>query len=320
MYLWYLLQINIAFVIDLLIGDPPKIPHPVIIMGKAIEKIESILRRYTSTSIHERLAGMILVFIILASSYYLTELLLYLLGMIHPWLSWMIGTWLISTTIAIKGLAKEGKKINRLLQRGDLVQARKHVGYIVGRDTDYLDEREVIRATVETVAENIVDAIISPLFYALIGGPALAMTYRASNTLDSMCGYKNDRYLHFGWASARIDDLLNFIPARLTGILLIIAAWILRLNAKQAYKIWKRDAHLHPSPNSGIPESVVAGALGVRLGGINFYFGQPNRKAYLGDNLIPMQQIHIRQTIFLLYMTAWLFIILFQIVFFLLIY
>ncbi len=169
-----------------------------------------------------------------------------------------------------------------LLKAKELEEAKKQVGYIVSRDTDHMDESEVIRASVETIAENIVDAVISPLFYAILGGPALAMAYRAANTLDSMCGYKNERYRDFGWASARFDDLLNYIPARITGVVIVLAAWLLQLDAKKSLSIWFRDAHLHPSPNSGIPEASVAGALHIRLGGVNFYFGQPKKERIWG--------------------------------------
>ncbi len=300
----YFVQALFAFFIDLWIGDPPKLPHPVIWMGKAIEKGEKGLRKYTTGEKSERVAGILLVLFIVGSSFIITALLLQLFGMIHQWLSWLLGIWLISTTIAIKGLADEGRKIYRLLEDRNIEEARKQVGYIVGRDTNQLDESEIVRATVETVAENIVDAVVSPIFYAIIGGPALAMAYRSANTLDSMCGYKNKKYRYFGWASARFDDILNFIPARITGILLVIAAWLLRLNAKHAYHIWRRDAKKHPSPNSGIPEAVVAGALGVRLGGINVYFGQPKKRAYLGQVESPLQTIHIKQTVSLLYVTS----------------
>lgn len=309
MFYSYFFQTLIAFLIDLRIGDPPKIPHPVIMMGKAIEKAEHVLRKFTSGARSERAAGIVLVIAIVGSSFFLIHGVIIFVQMLHPWLSWIFGAWLISTTIAIKGLADEGRKIYRLLEAGDIEKARVQVGFIVGRDTDHLDEREIVRATVETVAENIVDAVVSPIFYALIGGPALAMAYRSANTLDSMCGYKNDKYRYFGWASARTDDVLNFIPARITGFLLMIAAWLLRLNAGEAYRLWLKDAKKHPSPNSGIPEAVVAGALGVRLGGINVYFGQPKKRAYLGQAKTPLQPIHIKQTVSLLYLTSFLMMI-----------
>jgi len=318
MALWYMLQINLAFLLDLTIGDPPKLPHPVIIIGKAISKLENLMRRVTFSTITERIAGIVLVFIIVSGSYFIATLVLNLLEMVNTWLSWVVGAWIISTTIALKGLAKEGRKIKLLLENENIAAARQQVGYIVGRCTQNLDEKEITRATIETIAENIVDAVIAPLFYAVLGGPALALAYRASNTLDSMCGYKNEKYLYFGWAAARLDDLLNFIPARITGILLVASSWLLRYNSQNAYLIWRRDAKKHPSPNSGIPEACVAGALNIQLGGINIYFGQPKKRAYLGDPIMSLEKTHIQQTINLLYITAWLFLITFNLIVFLL--
>jgi len=175
---------------------------------------------------------------------------------------------------------------------------------IVGRDTGRMDAEEITRATVETVAENTVDGITAPLFYAFLGGAPLAMAYRAVNTLDSMVGYKNDCYLYFGRAAARFDDFVNYLPARLTGMLLVIAAFILRLNARRVWTVVRRDAPGHPSPNSGIPEAAVAGALGVRLGGWNSYQGSLSFRPYLGEAIVPLQADHIRQVVRVMYVTA----------------
>ena len=221
---------------------------------------------------------------------------------IHAWLGYLVSTWFISTTIAIKGLKDAAYLVYNPLRAGNLADARKYTGYIVGRDTDALDEEELTRAVVETVAENIVDAVIAPLFYALIGGAPLAMLYRASNTLDSMVGYRNDRYRHFGWASARWDDAMNWIPARLTGLLLILVALLQPgLSAKRAAAAIRRFAHLHPSPNSGIPESAVAGALGIELGGLNVYGGAASERARLGWPLRPRTQQDIVYAVRMLY-------------------
>ncbi|MNI51510.1 cobalamin biosynthesis protein [compost metagenome] len=171
------------------------------------------------------------------------------------------------------------------LRKGDIPAARSALGMIVGRDTAALDSPEIVRGTVETVAENIVDAVISPLFYALLGGAPLAMAYRAVNTLDSMVGYKNDKYRDLGWASARLDDVANYIPARLTALLLTLCARLLRLDWRRCWHMVRRDARKHPSPNSGYPESAVAGALGIRLGGFNVYHGVTSFRAYMGDPL-----------------------------------
>lgn len=201
-------------------------------------------------------------------------------------------------------------EVYRHLKQQDWPAARTSLGMIVGRDTAHLDEPEVVRGTVETVAENIVDAIVSPLFYALIGGAPLAMAYRAVNTLDSMVGYKNDKYLHLGWASARLDDVVNWIPARLTAILLIVGAWVMKLDAKGAARMVTRDARLHPSPNSGFPESAVAGALGIRLGGHNVYHGVASFRAYMGEATRPMEAEDIVQTSRLMFWSAGAFVVL----------
>jgi adenosylcobinamide-phosphate synthase len=228
--------------------------------------------------------------------YSIVKDLLYILELLHPLAGFAGGAVLLSFAITPRSLAEAGREIKDYLLAGDLVQARTKVGWIVGRDTDSLDEAGATRATVETVAENIVDGIVSPLFYAAIGGVPLAFLYRAVNTLDSMVGYKNEKYLHFGMVAARVDDVFNYIPARLTGLLIIIAAFILRYDAKGAMKTILRDAAKHPSPNSGIPEAAVAGALGIRLGGLNYYGGVASFRAYMGEPYKPLVAKHIQQT------------------------
>lgn len=219
----------------------------------------------------------------------LTALLVLLLYRISPWLAGAAEVWLISTTIASKGLKDAGMAVFTELRQGDIPAARRALGMIVGRDTGHLESPEIVRGTVETVAENIVDAIISPLFFALLGGAPLAMAYRAVNTLDSMVGYKNDKYRDLGWASARLDDVANYIPARITALLLTLCAALLRLDWRRCWRTVRRDARLHPSPNSGYPESAVAGALGIRLGGENVYHGVTSFRAYMGDPLRTME-------------------------------
>ncbi|MOA09758.1 cobalamin biosynthesis protein [compost metagenome] len=204
------------------------------------------------------------------------------------------------------------------LRRNDLPAARRSLGMIVGRDTDDLAQPEIVRGTVETVAENIVDAVVSPLFYALIGGAPLAMAYRAVNTLDSMVGYKNDKYINLGWASARLDDVANFIPARLTALMLIGASWLLKLDARGALRMVRRDASSHPSPNSGYPESAVAGALGIRLGGHNSYHGVMSFRAYMGDHTRDMESEDILRTSKLMFLVSGSFVALATIVWILL--
>jgi adenosylcobinamide-phosphate synthase len=191
---------------------------------------------------------------------------------------------LISTTIAIKGLASAGKSVKEPLAEGDLVRARKSLSMIVGRDTEHLEESEIVRGAVETVSENTVDGITAPLFWALIGGAPLAMAYRAVNTLDSMVGYKNEQYFQFGWASARLDDIVNWLPARLTALTMWFSSLFIRGSRhRDAWKITWSDAGKHPSPNSGWSEAMVAGLMGVQLGGVNYYKGRISERAQMGN-------------------------------------
>ncbi|RQW12545.1 cobalamin biosynthesis protein CobD [Paenibacillus rhizophilus] len=300
-----------AIFIDLLVGDPRGIPHPVIGIGKIISVAESALRKWGTGRTKERALGVLLVLVVLSAVYAAAFLILWLAGLIHPIIRVLAAVWLISTTIAIKGLGDAAMQVFRPLVKGDLDSARTYVGYIVGRETHSLTEREVTRATVETVAENIVDAVVAPLFYALIGGAPLALLYRAVNTLDSMVGYKNDKYRYFGWASARLDDVLNYIPARITGLLLWAAALMTKgLNAGRAWQAMRRDAAKHPSPNSGIPEAAVAGALGIQLGGFNSYGGIVSERARMGTAVREFAAEDIRQTIRILRLTAAIIVIL----------
>ncbi|TQK74208.1 adenosylcobinamide-phosphate synthase [Brevibacillus sp. AG162] len=293
-----------AYLIDRVVGDPRSLPHPVIIMGWWITRLEQVIRSLVKEESHLKLAGVLFPLVIVCGSYAVVWLLLWGVTFIHPVLAWILGAWLISTTIATKGLADAGMEIARHLVAGDMEAARRSLSMVVGRDTERLDEPEVCRGAVETVAENIVDAIVSPLIYAAIGGAPLAMAYRAANTLDSMVGYKNEQYRNLGWASARFDDVLNYIPARLTALLLVGASWLQRLDWKQCWAMIRRDAHLHPSPNSGLPEAGVAGALGVQLGGLNYYQGVASNRAKMGDAKRPLQASDIVATIRLMYLVS----------------
>jgi adenosylcobinamide-phosphate synthase len=211
--------------------------------------------------------------------------------------------------LAARSLHRESKLVADALVRGDLAEARRYLSYIVGRDTANLEEEEIWRAVVETVAENTSDGVIAPLFYLMIGGPVLGLAYKAVNTLDSMVGYKNERYLLFGRASARFDDLANYIPARLSGLLIGLAAPFLGLPVKRAWEIMRRDGRNHSSPNSGIPEAAVAGALGVRLGGTNFYGGVPVEKPTIGDPLTPLSFDAWKRAVRLMYGTEALLVV-----------
>ncbi len=298
------LQTAAAYALDRLVGDPARLPHPVMLMGKAVAWLERKLCRQAHGKTAARLSGLLLPIVLAGGSYIAVWLMLALLGRIHPLLQWAAGAWMISTTIAAKGLAEAGRSVLQPLGKGDLAAARSALAMIVGRDTEHLDEAEISRGAVETVAENIVDAVVAPLFYAFIAGPPLAMAYRAINTLDSMVGYKNEKYEHFGWASARLDDLANYVPARIAGLLLVLVSRTCGLDGKRAWRMMLRDARKHPSPNSGWTEAGAAGAIGIRLGGLNTYQGRPSMRAYLGDALRPIEANDIRLSVRLMTATS----------------
>jgi len=293
-----------AYVIDRVVGDPRSLPHPVVIIGWWITRLEWLIRACVKQEKHLKAAGVLFPLLIVAGSYAIVWLIIWAGALVSPWLAFALSAWLISTTIATKGLADAGLEIMGHLQAGDIPAARRSLSMVVGRDTEHLNESEICRGAVETVAENIVDAIVSPLIYAAIGGAPLAMAYRATNTLDSMLGYKNEKYRNLGWASARFDDVANYIPARLTALLLLAASWLLRLDVRQSWRIIRRDAHLHPSPNSGLPEAAVAGALGVQLGGFNTYQGIPSERARLGDEHRPLRSDDVRMTVRMMYCSS----------------
>jgi adenosylcobinamide-phosphate synthase len=310
---WMLLA---AYILDRLIGDPRWLPHPVVGMGKVIAATEKRLRRIMGrwkeraalTPTRVRLLGIILPVVVAGGAFAVTWLLVILAEAVHPWLGWGLETALVATTIATKGLADAGKAIWSPLVKGNLTEARRVLSMVVGRDTERLDEGEIVRGGVETIAENIVDAVTAPLFFAAIGGAPLAMAYRAVNTLDAMVGYRDERYLYLGWASARLDDVANWLPARLTVWPMLAAMVFLRLDGRHAWQIIRRDAHRHPSPNSGIPEAALAGGLGIRLGGTNWYRGVPSHRGYLGDPKEALHPRHICQSIRVLYWTTGLYV------------
>jgi adenosylcobinamide-phosphate synthase len=274
-----------AVVLDLVLGDPRALPHPVMAIGRMISYLEPRLRRIFR---NERTAGCALLVTTVGISYAAAALLVRGAYALAPDAGIAMAIYLSWVSLAARSLHVESAKVAQALERGDLPGARLALSYIVGRETDQLDEAEIVRGAVETVAENTGDGVIAPLCYLMLGGPALAIAYKAVNTLDSMVGYKNERYLHFGWASARFDDLANFIPARLTGLLMVLAAPICALSGGSAWRIMRRDCRNHSSPNSGFPEAAAAGALGVRLGGINRYFGRLIEKPTIGDAARPL--------------------------------
>ena len=299
----------VAFLIDALIGDPRSKFHPVVLMGNLISLMEKFLRRDSDGYVKKICMGGILVTAVLAVSYGVGVLILLLVNLAGSYtLKILVEAIVLSFMISPRSLAEAGREIYFLLTRENLIEARRKVGWIVGRDTEHLNEAEVVRATIETVSENTVDGIISPLFYFAIGGLPLAIAYRAVNTMDSMLGYKNEKYLYFGRVAARLDDVANFIPARITAILFIVSAFILNLDYKKAFEMMKRDASKHPSPNGGYAEATVAGALNIQLGGINSYFGVPHFRAYMGDPIEPLNSQHILLTIRLMYTATIIFL------------
>lgn len=281
-----LLALAIGFVLDLIFGDPRGFPHPVVLMGRLISAGEELLRRlFPKTARGEFWAGLCLVILVCLASFGLPFGLLFLADLVHPLLALALQAFWAYQILATKSLRQESMKVFAALSRGDLAGARRAVSYIVGRDTDSLDEAGVSKAAVETVAENTADGVVAPMLFFALGGAPLAMLYKAINTMDSMLGYRNDRYRHFGTAAARLDDAANLLPARISAILMLLASAFLGLDAKNAWSIWRRDRYNHKSPNSAQTESVAAGALGVQLAGSAYYFGVLHEKPTIGDPL-----------------------------------
>jgi adenosylcobinamide-phosphate synthase len=283
-------QVAAGVGLDLLIGDPRWFPHPVRGIGWLAARAEPLWR---ATGLPLRAAG---VFCWITMVGLTTELV----ALTLPWLA-IFWIWAF---VAIRDLDLEATAVLRALERGDLAAARLKLSWIVGRDTAHLDEQEVLRGALETLAENLSDAIVAPLFYLALGGPAAMAAYKAVNTLDSMFGYRNERYREFGWCAARLDDVANFLPARLTALLVWLTALLMRLDLRRSVRVTLRDAAKQPSPNSGYPEAAVAGALGIRLGGLNYYAGVPSRKEFLGDPVRPLSPAVFAQARGILYLTA----------------
>lgn len=292
------LVLSCALVLDLLMGDPRWLPHPVVLIGRGIVALERSLRRF---GLDGRIGGICLLLGTVVPAAGAAWLLLMAAGRIHPLAGQAAAVFLSATCLASRSLHAESAVVARALLDGDLATARQRLSWIVGRDTDRLEQGDIWRALVETVAENTSDGVIAPLFWLAIAGPVGGMAYKAVSTLDSMVGYRNERYLRLGWASARMDDLLNFIPARLTALLMIVAAPLVGLSPVGAFRVARRDRLKHPSPNSGHPEAAAAGALGVQLGGAASYGGVPSWKEHLGDPLRPLDARAYRGMIRLMY-------------------
>jgi adenosylcobinamide-phosphate synthase len=286
----------LAFLVDLAIGDPSWLPHPVRVIGRGISRCEAFLRRHCATPFEEKKAGILLAVVIvvsvLAGTLLIEKGIFLLMGSVSRVLGSVLFVYLIATTIAVRGLIDAARIVVRFVRKGNLVEARRHLGMVVGRDTETLSEKEVLTAVMETLAENLSDGVVAPIFYFAVGGLPLAMAYKAVNTLDSMVGYKNERYINFGWASARLDDAANYIPARITGLLIVASVFILGVfgqgagsvrAARRSFRTMRRDGRNHTSPNSGFPEAAMAGAIGVRMGGPSTYGGVRVVKPFIGE-------------------------------------
>jgi len=298
-------QILAAVALDLLVGDPRWLPHPVKGIGRLAAALERLTRRLLPWP---RAAGIVTALAVAAAAGAGAWGLVQLAALAHPAAADAVGVVVIYTTIAPRDLARHSLAVLRPLAAGDLGEARRRVALIVGRDTDRLDAAGVTRAAVESVAESTVDGVTAPLFWAIVAGPVGAMVYRALNTLDSMFGHKDERYAEFGWASARLDDAANFLPARLTAPLVGAAAALVGQRPAGAMRILWRDARNHASPNAGLAEAAMAGALGVQLGGPNYYGGEPLPKPTLGDPLVPLEPRHIRLATAMMFVTTGLFL------------
>lgn len=301
----------LGFLLDLLLGDPHSIPHPVCLIGRLITECEKRLRRsFKKTPVGEFIAGAILSVIVMVSSMLVPFLLLVIAKNISIWLFYILSIIMSYQILATKSLKTESMKVYDALQEHDIEKARYAVSMIVGRDTENLDEKQITRACVETIAENTSDGVIAPLIYLFLGGPLLGFLYKAISTMDSMIAYRNETYLYFGRIAARLDDIANFIPARISALLMILAAGLNGMSMKHAWKIFCRDRYKHKSPNSAQTESVCAGALGVRLAGDAYYHGVLCKKDNIGDALREIEINDIKRANRLLYTTAFLCLIL----------
>lgn len=299
-----LIMVVAGFWVDLLLGDPHSWPHPVKVMGRLIYYLTNKFNQPAYSSHQKRWLGLMTWIITVGLSGIIIYFILYFCRF-NQLLYLLVGTYFSYTCISTQQLAIEARKVIKLLQKNDLALARQQLAMIVGRDTKNLNREEILKATIETVAENTSDGVIAPLCYLMLGGPTLGIIYKSINTLDSMIGYNNEKYRDFGRFAAKCDDLVNYLPARITWLLLIISGWILQGDVHEAWLVGKRDCKKHLSPNSAFPEAVVAGMLHLQLGGPHYYFGKLVNKPYIGDDFQVMVNVnHLKKTITMLYVTA----------------
>lgn len=307
-----LLACTAGFVLDFLFGDPTWLYHPVRMMGALIDFLEKRLRPFCKTSSRRQMVcGGVLCGLVILISTGLPIILLSLAGKVHPLLQFALETFWCYQLLAAKSLCRESRKVAVELEKDDLPGARIAVSMIVGRDTQRLDKEGVVKAAVETVAENTSDGVVAPLLFMLLGGAPLGFFYKAVNTMDSMIGYQNEKYLYFGRAAAKLDDLCNYLPARISGLLMVASAFLLGFDGKNAYCIFKRDRYKHASPNSAQTEAACAGALDVQLAGDAWYFGELHKKEFIGDALRSVEIKDISNSHKLMYGTAVLALLIF---------
>lgn len=314
----HILALCAGVLLDFIIGDPYVIPHPIRFIGNLISRLEKLLYKNISKkeiSVKDTLVkdildkellfrGRILVIAVVCISTFIPAVILLVLYNIHMYAGFLAETIMCWQILAAKSLKKESMKVYDALKEGDIEKSRYALSMIVGRDTLALDETKIIKAAVETVAENTSDGEIAPMIFIAIGGPVLGFFYKAVNTMDSMVGYKNDKYLYFGRCAAKLDDILNYVPARISGVLMIVACFFTRMDIKSAYRIWRRDGRNHASPNSAQTEAVTAGALGIQLAGNAYYFGKLYEKPTIGDAKREAEFEDILRANRLLYATA----------------
>lgn len=310
------LAVVLGFVLDLTLGDPywlcKIISHPIIIIGKLVNLLETVIRQvFPEGKISLRIAGGLLVLLVISITGCVSFIVLQLLYGVHTILGFVVETFLCYQIFAVKSLKDESMKVYTAESLND---RRKQLSYIVGRDTQELDETGVVKATVETIAENTTDGVIAPMIYMLLGGGVFGLIYKAINTMDSMIGYKNEKYLYFGTIGAKLDDIANLLPARVTAFMMMLAGGILKFDIKNGYKIFIRDRYNHKSPNSAQTESVMAGLLGVQLAGDAYYFGELYEKPTIGDSLRPIENEDIKVANAIMYTTSIISMVVFAVI------